>query len=215
MKKILSIILILTLLLTAIVFPAGCDLLDYIYGSPTNKPGNPSDGDGTVITPPSTDTDDKDDTAPDETPDDGDNNPDDGNNNGNGNEKPDDNFNDYGMNVITVTLSNINVTEKGIYNTKEEVGAYIYLYHKLPSNYSSSSNYVKNNYNAQNKLSYTGGTFQNREGLLPKASNRTYTECDIGYRGGNRNALRIVFSSDFLIFYTSDHYESFSIMRFV
>lgn len=137
-------------------------------------------------------------------------------NNGNtpSTEVPDD-FEYYGMNVITVVLDNVNVKETGIYNTKEEVGAYIYLYHKLPSNYNTNKSYVTKNYKAENKLSYTGGTFQNREGLLPKATDRTFTECDIGYTGGGRNALRIVFSSDFLIFYTSDHYDSFSIMRFV
>lgn len=124
-----------------------------------------------------------------------------------------DDFEDYGMPVIDIDLSKINVVESGKYNTMKEVGAYIYLFHKLPSNYNTSSKYVKSNYTASNKLSYGGATFQNREGLLPKKSGRTFTECDIEYRGGNRNAKRIVFSNDWLIFYTSDHYESFSILR--
>ena len=113
----------------------------------------------------------------------------------NGNTAPpvtdDEEFEDYGMNVITVELDNANVTEKGKYNTKEEGGA------------------------NTNKLSYAGGNFYNREGLLPSENGRTFTECDIGYRGGNRGSQRIVFSSDWLVFYTDNHYESFSIMRFV
>ena len=119
------------------------------------------------------------------------------------------------MNVITVELSRWNVNENGIYNTMEEVGAYIHLYNNLPQNYTDNLSKVKNEHTAKNKLSYGGATFYNREGLLPKANGRTFTECDIGYTGKNRNALRIVFSSDGLIFYTSDHYGSFSILRFV
>jgi len=55
-----------------------------------------------------------------------------------------------------------------------------------------------------------GDRFGNREGLLPKASGRQYYECDINYSGGHRGAERIVYSNDGLIFYTSDHYESFT-----
>lgn len=137
----------------------------------------------------------------------------------NGNTAPpvtdDEEFEDYGMNVITVELDNANVTEKGKYNTKEEVGAYIYLYHKLPDNYTTDKYGLNKYYTPENKLSYTGGNFYNREGLLPSENGRTFTECDIGYRGGNRGSQRIVFSSDWLVFYTDNHYESFSIMRFV
>ena len=55
-----------------------------------------------------------------------------------------------------------------------------------------------------------GDRFGNREGLLPKAKGRTWYECDIDYRGGrSRGPKRIVYSSDGLIYYTEDHYESF------
>lgn len=55
-----------------------------------------------------------------------------------------------------------------------------------------------------------GDRFGNREGLLPDAAGRTWYEADVNYQGGFRGAERLVFSNDGLIFYTDDHYDSFS-----
>ena len=53
--------------------------------------------------------------------------------------------------------------------------------------------------------------FGNYEGLLPKAEGRVWYECDIDTLGSKRRgAKRIVFSSDGLVYYTGDHYESFT-----
>lgn len=128
--------------------------------------------------------------------------------------KPNVPFESFGMKVIDVYLSELNVKEDGIYTSMKEVGAYIYLFGKLPSNFHKKSTNKHKQYTTKNKYSAGGDAFYNKEGLLPKASGRTYTECDIDYTGGGRNSKRIVFSSDGLIFYTSDHYESFSILRF-
>ena len=58
-----------------------------------------------------------------------------------------------------------------------------------------------------------GDSFGNREGLLPKAQGRSWTECDINTLGADsRGAERIVFSNDGLIYYTGDHYESFTLL---
>ena len=58
-----------------------------------------------------------------------------------------------------------------------------------------------------------GDAFGNREGLLPKAEGRIYYECDIDTNGANsQGAKRIVFSNDGLIYYTDDHYESFTLL---
>lgn len=54
-----------------------------------------------------------------------------------------------------------------------------------------------------------GDRFFNREGRLPNAPNRRWTEADLDYNCGRRNAKRLVFSSDRLIFVTIDHYDSF------
>lgn len=130
-------------------------------------------------------------------------------------EIPVDDFDDYGMNVIEIDLSSYSISEDELYTQLEEVGIYIYTYHKLPSNYRKKSEFNRYDYTPENKLSAGGDVFQNREGLLPKKAGRTFTECDIDYQGGNRNAKRIVYSSDFLIFYTDDHYLSFSILKFI
>lgn len=55
-----------------------------------------------------------------------------------------------------------------------------------------------------------GDRFGNREGLLPEKDHRQYYEADVNYKGGHRGSERLVFSDDGLIFYTDDHYDSFS-----
>ena len=53
--------------------------------------------------------------------------------------------------------------------------------------------------------------FGNYEGLLPKAKGRTWKECDIDTLGKRaRGPKRIIFSNDGLIYYTDDHYESYT-----
>ena len=48
---------------------------------------------------------------------------------------------------------------------------------------------------------------------MPEADGRSYTECDINTMGADsRGAERIVFSNDGLIYYTNDHYESFTLL---
>lgn len=123
-------------------------------------------------------------------------------------------FIDYGMPVIEIQLSTTSVSESEYYTSMEEVGAYIYTFHKLPSNFKTKSEFKKSDYTTENKLSTGGDQFFNREGLLPAKKGRTFTECDIDYTGSSRGMKRIVFSSDFIIFYTSTHYSSFSILRF-
>lgn len=54
-----------------------------------------------------------------------------------------------------------------------------------------------------------GDRFFNREKRLPEASGRRWTEADLDFACGRRNAKRLVFSSDRLIYVTVDHYSSF------
>ncbi|RWR03629.1 hypothetical protein ED28_01180 [[Pantoea] beijingensis] len=53
-----------------------------------------------------------------------------------------------------------------------------------------------------------GDRFSNREGLLPVQRGRIWFEADVNYQCGHRNADRLLYSSDGLIFVSTDHYRS-------
>lgn len=93
---------------------------------------------------------------------------------------------------------------------------YLELYGELPSNYITKSEAQELGWEGGSVEKYLegaaigGDTFGNREGLLPKANGRSYTECDIDTNGySSRGSRRLVFSNDGLYFYTADHYETF------
>lgn len=54
-----------------------------------------------------------------------------------------------------------------------------------------------------------GDIFSNREGGLPTAEKRKWFEADLNYKCGRRNADRLLYSTDGLIFVTYDHYKTF------
>ena len=54
-----------------------------------------------------------------------------------------------------------------------------------------------------------GDYFGNREGKLPKEKGRKYFEADINYNCGRRNAERLIYSNDGLIFISKNHYQTF------
>lgn len=54
-----------------------------------------------------------------------------------------------------------------------------------------------------------GDIFTNREKQLPTEKGRIYYEADLNYNCGNRNAHRLVFSNDGLIYVTHNHYKTF------
>ena len=111
------------------------------------------------------------------------------------------------------------VSEDGQYWTKDEVALYIFLFGHLPSNYITKEQAQALGWSGGSLEPYApgcsigGGYFGNYEGLLPKKKGRTYTECDIDTHGAkSRGAKRIVFSNDGLIYYTDNHYESFTLL---
>lgn len=112
------------------------------------------------------------------------------------------------------------ISEDGIYTAKEEVAEYLYLYGHLPSNFITKNEakklgWVSSEGNLDEVapgMSIGGDYFGNYEGLLPEADDRDYYECDIDFDGTYRNAKRIVYSNDGLIYYTEDHYESFELL---
>lgn len=103
------------------------------------------------------------------------------------------------------------------YYDVENVVLYLEVYDELPPNYITKSEAQALGWEGGSVEKYKedsaigGDRFGNREGLLPTADGRTYTECDIDTHGySSRGSRRLVFSNDGLYFYTSDHYESFS-----
>ena len=111
------------------------------------------------------------------------------------------------------------IDKNGIYTKRDDVALYIHTYGKLPENFITKKD--------AEALGWTGGSlepyapgkciggmrFGNYEGLLPVKKGRVWYECDIDTLGKkSRGAKRIVYSNDGLIYYTSDHYESFSIL---
>ncbi len=112
------------------------------------------------------------------------------------------------------------IDENDTYTSKEEVAAYIHEYGHLPSNFITKKEakklgWVSSEGNLDEVapgMSIGGDYFGNYEGNLPEAKGRDYYECDIDFDGTYRNAKRIVFSDDGLIYYTEDHYETFELL---
>lgn len=116
------------------------------------------------------------------------------------------------------TSNDGDINEDGIYQDKDSVAKYIKKFNKLPKNYITKKEAMKLGWNARegnlwkvtNKMSIGGDYFSNAEGLLPKIKGVKYYECDIDYNGGARNAKRIIFSNKGKVYYTSDHYKTFT-----
>lgn len=107
----------------------------------------------------------------------------------------------------------------GSYTSRDDVALYIHQYGKLPGNFITKAEAQKLGWSGGSLEKYApgksigGNRFGNYEGKLPKKSGRTYTECDIDTRGASaRGAKRIVFSNDGLIYYTNDHYNTFTLL---
>lgn len=111
------------------------------------------------------------------------------------------------------------IDEYGWYYSAEDVALYLYIYGHLPENFITKDEARDLGWEGGSVEKFApgyaigGDKFGNREGILPKAKGRQYYECDIDTDGRNsRGAKRIVFSNDGLIYYTDDHYESFTLL---
>lgn len=103
----------------------------------------------------------------------------------------------------------------------QDITDYIFAHGTLPDNFltksearqlgwDSSQNYVSD---VAPGYSIGGDRFGNYEGLLPDVSGRKWYEADANYTAGPRGAERILYSSDGLVYYTSDHYQTFTEMH--
>lgn len=114
------------------------------------------------------------------------------------------------------TEQKASIDEEGSYTTAEDVSLYLHTYEKLPNNFITKKE--------ANALGWSGGSlepyapgkciggdkFGNYEGILPDGS---YHECDIDTLGAkSRGAKRLVYSNDGRIYYTEDHYATFTML---
>ena len=103
----------------------------------------------------------------------------------------------------------------------QAIADYIFEHGKLPDNFITKKEAQAMGWDSTKNdvsdvapgYSIGGDRFGNYEGLLPKKKGRTWYEADCYYTSGNRNAHRIVYSDDGLVYYTNDHYESFTEMK--
>lgn len=121
--------------------------------------------------------------------------------------------------VTVVDIDEVTIDIDGVYTTRDDVALYIHTYECLPSNFMTK--------NEARQLGWEGGSlepyapgmciggdyFGNYEELLPVESGREYHECDINTLGASsRGAERLIYSNDGLIYYTADHYDSFTLL---
>lgn len=112
------------------------------------------------------------------------------------------------------TPTTVAIAEDGEYTSKKDVAMYIHTYGKLPSNFITKKDAQALGWNGGSLEPYApgksigGDRFGNYEGLLPDGK---YKECDIDTKGKkSRGSKRLVFDDKGNIYYTDDHYESFT-----
>ena len=100
----------------------------------------------------------------------------------------------------------------------QAIADYIFIHGELPDNFitkkvaqalgwDSSRNYVSD---VAPGKSIGGDRFGNYEQRLPQVKGRKYFEADCYYTKGKRRAERIVYSNDGHVWYTEDHYVTFT-----
>jgi hypothetical protein len=117
------------------------------------------------------------------------------------------------------TATPLPITEDGVYTSKEDVALYLHIFGHLPGNFITKKQAQKLGWPGGSLEAYAPGKciggdwFGNYEGLLPSAKGREYHECDIDTLGAKKRGVkRIIYSNDGLIYYTEDHYETFTLL---
>ena len=101
------------------------------------------------------------------------------------------------------------------YTAPEDVAEYLHIYGELPENFITKKEAKKlgwessegNLWEVAPGMSIGGDYFGNYEGILPDGD---YRECDVNFDGGYRGAERIIYGEDGSIYYTDDHYKTFT-----
>ena len=107
--------------------------------------------------------------------------------------------------------------EFGSYTTREDVALYLVQYGRLPQNFITKDEAQALGWPGGDLRPYApdkcigGDVFGNYEKRLP--ANRKYRECDIDTLGKKkRGEKRLIYSDDGWIYYTEDHYETFTLL---
>lgn len=116
-------------------------------------------------------------------------------------------------------VEGLSIDPEGWYYSAFDVSLYLDCYGHLPGNYITKDEARELGWEGGSVEEYApgyaigGDRFGNREGLLPEEPGRVYYECDVDTKGEEtRGSHRLVYSNDGLIYYTSDHYESFTLL---
>ena len=106
----------------------------------------------------------------------------------------------------------------GPMDAAQELADYIFEHGELPENYirkkDAEAQGWKTTYRYVSDLgpgiTIGGDYFGNYEQKLPVVKGRKYYEADCYYEGGPRNEYRIIFSNDGHVWFTGDHYNTFT-----
>jgi hypothetical protein len=106
------------------------------------------------------------------------------------------------------------IDANGSYTSRDDVALYLHTYGTLPGNFITKKEAQALGWPGGGLDAYAPGKciggdyFGNYEGKLPDGN---YHECDIDTLGkSSRGAKRIIYSDTGEIYYTDDHYESFT-----
>ena len=100
----------------------------------------------------------------------------------------------------------------------QSIADYVFAHGELPDNFLTKKEAQalgwQNGYryvsDAAPGMSIGGDYFGNYEKQLPVVKGRKYYEADCFYQGGPRNEYRIIYSNDGHVWYTEDHYNTFT-----
>ena len=118
----------------------------------------------------------------------------------------------------TVSSDEAYVEYGGEYSAPYEVALYLHCFEELPPNFITKSDAKSlgwvsrkgNLWKVAKGRSIGGDNFYPREDQIPEIVGKLCWECDVNYEGGYRAEERLVFSDDGEIYYTNDHYTTFT-----
>ena len=108
--------------------------------------------------------------------------------------------------------------EPGPLDEAQRIADYIFEHGELPDNFITKKEaqalgwdkYINKVSDVAPGKSIGGDYFGNYEKQLPVVQGRKYYEADCFYFGGDRNEYRIIYSNDGHVWFTGDHYQTFT-----